>query len=221
MYYLEHQGPGRICFSRQRNREIKLKYLKRLVDNNNICLQEVHGKDEFLQAIQVLSPRFRLFGTFLPDNENAGGSAICIQRDLLPKEATVTHLIACRGRDRLVNIRTGRHGLVLSTSISDLNLPCSGCVAGCVLFARAGLFVLVLWALFWVIPASVIRKKDDSLFGTSHSPMATRERLLCSILPVHTSLRLPKLITQEETPLPFVSYALFLGLIFFYQSTHG
>ena len=43
-----------------------------------ICLQEVHGKDEFLQAIQVLAPRFRLFGAFLPDNENAGGSAICI-----------------------------------------------------------------------------------------------------------------------------------------------
>ena len=48
-------------FSKQKNREFKLKYLKRLFDNNNIiCLQEVHGKDEFLQAIQVLAPRFRL-----------------------------------------------------------------------------------------------------------------------------------------------------------------
>ena len=108
----------------------------------------MHGKDEFLQAIQVLAPRFRLFGTSLPDDENAGGSAICIHKDLLPEEATVTHLIACRGRDRLVNIRSGRHGLVLSTSISDLNLPCGGCVAGCVLFARAGLFVPVVWAFF-------------------------------------------------------------------------
>ena len=82
----EHQGPCWICFSWQRNREFKLKYLKRLVDNNNIvCLQEVHGKDEFLQAIQVLSPRFRLFCTFLPDNENAGESAICIQRTFCPK----------------------------------------------------------------------------------------------------------------------------------------
>ena len=45
------------------------------------------------------------------------------------------------------------------------------------------------------------------MFGTSHSPMATRERLLCSILSFHTSLRLPNLITQEETPLPLVSYA--------------
>ena len=42
-------------------------------------------KDEVLQAIQVLGPRFRLFGTFLPDKEKAGGSAICIHRDLLPE----------------------------------------------------------------------------------------------------------------------------------------
>ena len=61
-------------FSKQKNREFKLKYLKRLFDTNNIlCLQEVHGKDEYLQAIQVLAPRFRFFGTFKPENENAGG----------------------------------------------------------------------------------------------------------------------------------------------------
>ena len=87
---------------------------KKLLDNNNIiCLQEVHGKDEFLQSIQVLFPRFRLFGTLLPDNENAGGSAICIHRDLLPEEAIVTHLITCHGRDHLVNIRSERHSLVI------------------------------------------------------------------------------------------------------------
>ena len=61
------------------------------------CLQEVHGKDEFLRAIQVLAPRFRLFGTFLLDNENAGGSAICIHRDLLPEDAIVSHVITCQG----------------------------------------------------------------------------------------------------------------------------
>ena len=101
-------------FTRQRNRESKLNYLKKLLNHNNIiCLQEVHGKDEFLQAIQVLAPRFRLFGTFLPDNENAGGSAICIHRDLLPEEAIVTHLITCHGRDHLVNIRSERHSLII------------------------------------------------------------------------------------------------------------
>ena len=95
------------------NREFKLKYLKRLLDNNNIfCLQEVHGKDEFLQAIQVLVPRFRLSGTFPPDNENAGGSAICIHMDLLLEEAIVSHVVTCQGRDHLVNVPSGRHILV-------------------------------------------------------------------------------------------------------------
>ena len=99
-------------FSRQRNREFKLNDLKKLLDHNNIvCLQEVHGKDEYIQAIQVLAPRFRLFGTFLPDNENAGGSAICIHRDLPPEDAIVTHVVTCQGRDHLVNIRSGRHSL--------------------------------------------------------------------------------------------------------------
>ena len=59
---------------------------------NVICLQEVHGKDEFLQAIQVLAPRLKFFGTFIPGNENAGGSAICIHKDLLPEDAIVTSL---------------------------------------------------------------------------------------------------------------------------------
>ena len=73
----------------------------------------MHGKDEFLQAIQVLAPRFRLFGTFLPDNENAGGSAVCIHRNLLPDDVIVTHVVTCQGRDHLLNIRSGRHSLVV------------------------------------------------------------------------------------------------------------
>ena len=93
---------------------MKLNYLKKLLDHNNIiCLHEVHGKNEYLQAIQVLAPQFRFFGTFIADNENAGGSAICIHRDLLPEEATVTHLITCHGRDPLVSIRSERHSLVI------------------------------------------------------------------------------------------------------------
>ena len=99
-------------FSRQGNREFKLNYLKKLLDHNNIiCLQEVHEKDEFLLAMQVLAPRFRLFGTLLPDDENTGGSAICIHRDLLPEDAIVTHVVTCQGRDHLVNIRSGQHSL--------------------------------------------------------------------------------------------------------------
>ena len=85
-------------FSRQRNREFKLKYLKRLFD------QEVHGKDEYLQAIQVLATQFQFFGTFIVDNENAGGSAICIHRNLPPEGAIVSHVISCQGRDHLESI---------------------------------------------------------------------------------------------------------------------
>ena len=95
---------GSVVF-KQKTREFTLKYLNRLFDANNIsCLQEVHGKDEYLQAILVLAPRFRFFDTFILGNENAGGSAICIHRGLLPEEAIVTNLITCQGRDRLVNI---------------------------------------------------------------------------------------------------------------------
>ena len=73
----------------------------------------MHGKDEYLRAIQVLAPRFRFFGTFIPVNESAGGSAICIHRDLQPDEAIVTHLVTCHGRDHLASIQSGRHNLVI------------------------------------------------------------------------------------------------------------
>ena len=53
------------------------------------------------------------------------------------------------------------------------------------------------------------------MFGTNHSPMATRERLLFSILSFPTSLRLPNLTTQEETLQPLETYALCQGLIVF------
>ena len=56
---------------------------------------------------------FRLFRCwlrdfdFIPDNENAGGSAISIHRDLLPAEAIVSHVITCQGRDQHVSIQSG------------------------------------------------------------------------------------------------------------------
>ena len=100
--------------SSQKNRELKLKYFGKLIENSNvICLQEVHGKDEFLQAVQVLAPRFKIFGTFFPGVENAGGTAICIHKDLLPEDAIVTHTITCQGRDRVVSIQSGQKNLVI------------------------------------------------------------------------------------------------------------
>ena len=101
-------------FSSQKNRELKLKYFRKLLDNNNIiCLQEVHGNGEFLQAIQVLAPRFRFFGTFIPGNDNAGGSAICNHKELLLEDAIVTHMITCQGRDHIVSVQSGRQSLVI------------------------------------------------------------------------------------------------------------
>ena len=45
-----------------------------------------------------------VFGTFIPANENAGGLATCIHKDLLPEDAIVTHMITCQGRDHIVNV---------------------------------------------------------------------------------------------------------------------
>ena len=98
-------------FSSQRNRERKHKKL--LECNNILCLQEVHGKDEFLQALQVLAPRFQLFGTIIPSNENAGGTAICIHKDLLPDDATVTHFVTCPGRGHTVSMQSDWTKLVI------------------------------------------------------------------------------------------------------------
>ena len=69
--------------------------------------KKCHGKDEFLQAIQVWAPRFTLFGAFIPGNANAGGSAICMHKDLLSDDAVVTHVITCQGRDHILNVRSG------------------------------------------------------------------------------------------------------------------
>ena len=101
-------------FSSQRNRERKHNYFKKLLECNNIlCLQEVHGKDEFLQTLQVLAPRFQLFGTIIPGNENAGGTASCIHKDLLPDDATVTHFVTCPRRGHTVSIQSDWTKLVI------------------------------------------------------------------------------------------------------------
>ena len=108
-------------FSRQRNRESKLNCFKKLLDHNNIiCLQEVHGQDEFLQAIQVLAPH--IFGSlvlfFLITKMRED------RLDLLSEEAIVTHVVTCQGRDHLC-----KHSIwtittwLLSTSVLNLNLP--------------------------------------------------------------------------------------------------
>ena len=53
------------------------------------------------------------FCIFIPGNEDAGGSAICIHKDLLPEDAIVTQMITCQGRDHIGNVQSGRKNLVI------------------------------------------------------------------------------------------------------------
>ena len=100
--------------SSQRSRERKHAYLTRLARNNDvICLQKTHKKDEFLQAVQVLVPQFSLFGTFMPNTVNADGSAILIRKNLLPDGAIFTHVATCQGRDHMVTIRSGESVMLI------------------------------------------------------------------------------------------------------------
>ena len=61
----------------------------------------------------MLAPRFRFFGIFIPGNENAGGLAIWIHKELLSEDAVVTQMITCQGRDLVVSVQLGRHSLVI------------------------------------------------------------------------------------------------------------
>ena len=129
----------------------------------------------------------------------------------------MTHLITCQGRDHLVNIQSGRHNLVIVNVHFEPELTLrDNYAAGCILFTRTGLLIPTEWALFWVTSTFVIQKKDGSMSGTRHSPMATRERLQCFIPFFHMFLKLLNLITREETPQPLGSYALCQGLIVFF-----
>ena len=225
-------------FSRQRHRESKLVYLKKLFDRNNvICLQEVHGKDEFLQAIQVLAPQFRLFGTFLLGNENAGGSVICIHRDLSPEEALVTHLITCHGRDHLVNIQSGQHSLVLVNVHFEPELFLRQLRGRLRRTERHSLIIvsvqfkpeltlrqlrgrLGLLHPYWpAYPTGVgvilgdfnicDLKKDDSMFWNHTFTDGDSGKTAVFHSFFHMSLRLPNLTAQEKTLLPLATYALF------------
>ena len=71
---------------------------------------------ERMSIFRLFSCWLRDFGSLVPlflKTKNAGGSAICIHRDLLPEDAIVTHVVTCQGRDQLVNIRSGRHSLAI------------------------------------------------------------------------------------------------------------
>ena len=115
VYHLEHQVSHWICFLQTQEQRIQTQLPQKTFGPQQHHLSPGGAcKDEYLQAIQVLAPLFQFFGTFLHDNENAGGSAICIHRDLLFEGAIVSHVIACQGRNHLVNIQSGRHNLIIN-----------------------------------------------------------------------------------------------------------
>ena len=65
------------------------------------------------KLFQVQVPQLRLFGTFIPNNANAGGSTICIRKSLLPDGTSVTHVVTCHGRGHIVSIQSGDCVLVV------------------------------------------------------------------------------------------------------------
>ena len=166
---------------------------------------------------------FRLFRCWLhdlpflvlfPENENAGGSAICIYRDLLPEEAIVTHLITCQGRDHLVKIQSERHNLVIVNVHFEPELT---------LRQLRGRLHLIHphWPSY---PSGVciilgdfnICDPEEGRFHVWNQTFTDgdREKLqLFSILSSHMSLRLLNLITREGTPQPLGPYVLCQGLI--------
>ena len=179
LYYLEHKWTCWVGYSSQASRERKRNNFKKLVASNNIlCLQEVHGQDEFLQALQVLASRFLFFGTFIPGNENAGGSAICIHKDLLTDKATVTHIVTCPGRDHIVSIQSERTKLVMAKFHFEPELTVRR-------LRERPRFIVPQWpsypvvlALSLVTSISAIQKKEES---TRFSPIVILERPLLYI----------------------------------------
>ena len=112
MYYLEHPGPCWICFLQTKEQRVQTQLSQKTLGPRQHHLSPGSAWKGRVSSSYSGALRDFVFGTFLPDNENAGGSAICINRDLLPEDALVTHVVTCQSRDHLVNIRSWRHNLV-------------------------------------------------------------------------------------------------------------
>ena len=76
-------------------------------NNDVICLQEIHGKNEFLQN-STIPAIWHIHTNYL----NAGGSAICIHNSILPDGAMKTRVITCQGREHIVTTHSGTSVLV-------------------------------------------------------------------------------------------------------------
>ena len=91
----------------------------------------------------------------------------------------MTRFITCQGRDHIVSTQSGRHNLVNVHFETELTLR---------QLRERFRPIAPHWpsypnavCIIWVTSTSVSQKKDDSMSGTRHSPMATRERMQCFI----------------------------------------
>ena len=162
--------------------------------------QKQRHSDEFLHALQVLAPRFLLCGTFIPKNSNAGGSARCIHKDLLPDDAMATHVVTCQGCD---HIRSGCRSLVVVNVHFEHELTLR------ILRERLCL-ITPHWPQYpdaiarsWVTSVFANHRKKGSMFGIRHSLMEIREKLPSSIPFSLTYSKLPSLTLQERLHSPW------------------
>ena len=108
-----------------------------------------------------------------------------------------------------MNIRSGRHNFVIVKIFCELEVTLRQLRGRlCLIHPHWPADPCLLGVIFWLLSTSVIQMKDDLMFATSHSSMATREGVLSSILSFLTSLRLPTLTTQDETLQPLETFAL-------------
>ena len=160
----------------------------------------------------------RSLGFLLPsflETKMQGDRQYSFTRIFCLKDALVTHMITCQGRDHFVNVQYGRQILVIVNVHFEPELTLRQLRERLRLSIRIGLRIPTLWASSLVMSTSVNQKKEGSTYGTKPSPTVTGERPPCFIPFFHMSSRLLNLATRGGTPQPLGSCALYQGLIAF------
>ena len=183
--------------------------LKRLAKNYDISCLQIHEKDEFLHAFQVLVPQFRFDGTLKPHKVNADGSAVCIHKNLLLDGGMVTHVVTCQGRDHIVNIQSGDRNLVITIGHFEADLTLGNPRERLRLITPHWPLYAEAYGSFQYLRA---RGRKIQLVESDSSQMVMRGKtaLFRSFSP--TSSKLPSLTSQGETLKPTVLYAHCPGL---------
>ena len=136
-----------------------------------------------LQAIQVLAPRFRLFGTFLPDK-----TFTLVAPDLSVLGVS-PEVLQSRKASRVIRLPAFS--------------PPGGSKGSAICIHRG------------LLSEDAIVTHEVTSQGHDHLVSIRSWQHSLVIVNVHTSLRLPNLITPGEMPRPWVTYALCQGFIVF------